>query len=184
MLYVLGGVSRCGKSMIASRLVVEKSIPFFCIDLLITALQEGVPDLGIEHSQDFIPKAEKLWPIVKPLMEHRIYKDSDYLIEGDGILPSQISELINSHPYKVKACFVGFSEVSSQDKFRQVKNLMVSKDDWTKNISDKELLVRIKGMIEVSKYLNVECQKYSIPYFDSSNNFQEYLEKVFQYLTK
>lgn len=184
MLYILGGVSRGGKSIIANRLVVEKSLPFFCIDLLITALQKGVPDLEIKHGQEFISKAEKLWPIVKPLMEHQVNKDRSYLIEGDGILPSQIAELINSHPHKIKACFVGFSEISSQDKFKQVKDLIVSKDDWTKNISDRELLGSIKDMIEDSKYLKVECRKYNISYFDSSRNFQEYLEKVFQYLAK
>jgi len=183
MLYILGGVSRSGKSMVARRFVSEKQIPFFCIDFLITPLQE-IPSLDIKHGQPFISKAEKLWPLVKPLLIHLIEKEPNYLIEGDGILPNQVAELQKDFSNNIKACFVGFSEINPQDKFKQVRKLDGNKDDWTKNISDEGLMSYIKDMVEFSKYLKSECNKYDISYFDSSNNFSEYLENVFQYLAK
>src|SRR3989344_8244326 len=183
MLYILGGASRSGKSMVARRFVSEKQIPFFCIDFLITPLQE-IPSLNIKHGQPFISKAEKLWPLVKPLLIHLIKAEPNYLIEGDGILPNQVAELLKGFSSDIKACFVGFSEINPQDKFKQVRKLDGdgNKDDWTKNISDEKLMSYIKNMVKFSKYLKSECNKYDISYFDSSNNFSECLESVFQYL--
>jgi len=77
MLYVLGGASRSGKSIISRRFVSEKQIPFFCIDFLITSLQE-VPSLDIKQGQPFIDKAKKLWPLIKPLLVHLILKVMGY----------------------------------------------------------------------------------------------------------
>lgn len=184
MLYVLGGVSRSGKSTIARRLVVEKAIPFFSTDFLVTALEKGVPDLKIRHGQGFVPKAERLWPIVKPLMEHQINKGRSYLIEGDGILPRHVSKLVDSHPNDIKACFIGFTEINHLEKFKQIRNFGIVKNDWTKNISDAELLKSIQNMVDVSKYIKTECQKYNLSYFDCSKHFEENLEKVIKYFTE
>ena len=183
MLYVLGGASRSGKSIISRRFVSEKQIPFFCIDFLITSLQE-VPSLDIKQGQPFIDKAKKLWPLIKPLLVHLIKEEPNYLIEGDGILPSQVAELCKDYPNDIRVSFVGFSEIDPQDKFKQIKEFGGNEDDWTKRISDKELMLSIKEMIKFSKYLKSECSKYNIPYFDSSNDFSEYLESVFLSLTR
>ncbi len=183
MLYILGGASRSGKSIIARRFVSEKQIPFFCLDVLITSLQE-IPSLDIKHGQPIISKSEKLWPVVKPLLTHLFREELNYLIEGDGILPSKIAELIKDFSNEIKACFVGFSEISLQDKFKKIKEFGENKDDWTKRVSDEKLMSNIEDMIMFSKYLKSECNKYNIRYFDSSDNFCEYLENVFQYLTK
>ena len=118
------------------------------------------------------------------MLIHLIEKEPNYLIEGDGILPNQVAELQKDFSNNIKACFVGFSEINPQDKFKQVRKLDGNKDDWTKNISDEGLMSYIKDMVEFSKYLKSECNKYDISYFDSSNNFSEYLENVFQYLAK
>jgi len=183
MLYILGGVSRSGKTTIARRLVVEKAIPFFCTDYLVTALQEGAPVLDVRHGQEFRLKAEKLWPVLKPLMEHQINKNRSYLIEGDGILPYYVSELICSNPHDIKACFIGFPEAKPQVKFNKEREYGMNKVNWTVSVEDKELLRKFENMIEVSKYLRTECQKYSLNYFDCSVNFEENLEKVIQYFT-
>lgn len=183
MLYILGGSSRSGKSIIARRFVKEKQIPFFCIDFLITSLQE-IGQLDIRHGQDFITKAEKLWPLLKPMLAHLLKEEPDYLIEGDGILPKNASEFIKEYPGQIKACFVGFSEMDPKKKLQKVRDMGGSMDDWTRDITDEKLIVYIKEMIEFSKYLKEECKKYDIKYFDSSDNFEGYLEEVYRYLTK
>lgn len=181
MLFILGGVSRSGKSIIARRLVREKQRPFFCIDFLITSL-EKVPSLKIKQGQAFIPKAEKIWPIIKPMLSCLIKEEPNYLVEGDGILPKQVSGLLGQFPNEIKVCFVGFSEIDPRDKLKQVREFGGNMDDWTKSISDEQLIKYLEDMIAFSRYLKEECKKYSLSYFDSSKNFPEYLEKVFQYL--
>jgi hypothetical protein len=184
MLYILGGAPRTGKSILGRKFVSDKQIPFFCIDFLITAIEEGTPQIGIKHGQPFISKAEGLWPLVKPLLTHLIREEPNYLIEGDGILPKQVSELQKLYPHKIQSCFVGFAGITASEKLKQIREFGGNQDDWTKKVSDEKLFKTIEDMIEYSKYLKEECDKYDISYFDLSNNFSESLEKVFQYLIK
>jgi len=181
MLYILGGASRSGKSITARRFVIEKQTPFFCVDFLITSLQE-IPSLEIKHGLPFISKAEKLWPLINPMLIGLMHDEPTYLIEGDGLLPKNIAKLRSEFPNDVRACFVGYSEISPSEKFKTVREMGGNMDDWTTKISDDDLIKAIEDMIEFSKYLKSECNKLNIAYFDSSKNFVQYLENVFQYL--
>ncbi len=67
MLYILGGVARSGKSTISRRFVQEKAVPYFSTDALINALQ-GAELLNIHHELPFVEKAEKIWPMVEPML--------------------------------------------------------------------------------------------------------------------
>lgn len=183
MLYILGGAPRTGKSILGRKFVSDKQIPFFCIDFLITVLEKGVPQIGIKHGQPFVSKAESLWSMVKPLLMHLVEEEPQYLIEGDGILPKQVAELQKLYPHKIKPCFVGFTEITAFEKLKQLREFGGSQDDWTKKVSDVELLKNVEDMIEYSKYLKEECNKYNISYFDNSFNFQENIQKIFDYLT-
>ncbi len=65
MIYVLGGASRSGKTLLARRAVDEKRIPYFPLDALFGGLAGGAPQLGVTWNQAFIERGEKMWPIVK-----------------------------------------------------------------------------------------------------------------------
>lgn len=116
------------------------------------------------------------------MLIHLLEMEANYFIEGDGILPKHMAELIEQYPKEVKSCFVEFSEADVNQKLRNVRGF-AGKSDWTDKVVDAELTQNIKKMIKFSNYLKNECSKYNISYFDSSNeNFNEYLERVFQYL--
>jgi len=182
MLYLLGGAPRTGKSVIARRLVAEKQIPYFCIDALTTVLQESLPNLGIKHGQPFVSKAENLWPILKSLLFHLAEEEPDYLVEGDALLPKRIPELEKKYKNEIRVCFTGFTKISPQDKLKEIRKFNDFKDDWTKTRSDERMLKAIKSMIEFSQYLEKECKKFNIKYFEISDNFQKNLNIVFEYL--
>lgn len=183
MLYILGGSSRSGKSITGRRFVKELAIPFFCIDFLTSSLQE-IESLQIRHGLPFIEKAEKLWPLVKPLLGHLLREEPDYFIEGDGILPKHIRELFDEYPGEVKVCFVGFADTTPDQKLKEVREFGNQKDDWTKRHTDEEVKVFLQDMITFSNYIKNECGKYEIKYFDVSFNFNERLDEVFHYLSK
>ena len=181
MLYILGGAPRCGKSIISRELVSKSQIPYFCIDFLITAYEQ-VPALDIKHGQEFVSKAEKIWKISKPMISSILKQDPKYLIEGDGILPKHANELIVEFPQQEKVCFVGFTNISLENKLKQIRSYDHI-DNWTKRYSDEEMSIFINQMITYSKYIEEECRKYNIKYFDCSVNFSEYLKDVVKYLS-
>jgi len=183
MLYILGGAPRCGKSIIARRFVSERNISYFSTDFLIESLEKGAPQLNIKFGP-FIPKAEKVWPILNYLMKGIVEWTESYLIEGDSLLPKYLSTFQKRNKNKVSCCFVGFTKISPEDKLSEIRKYSNQKDDWTNKRSDQQMLKAINSMIEFSEFLETECTKYNIKYFDVSDNFQENLDEVFDFLTK
>jgi hypothetical protein len=140
----------------------------------------GIPNVGIKHGQPFINKAESLWPIVKPLLLHVYDNDPTYLIEGDGTLPKHAAEFKIDHP-DCKIAFVGFTTINPEKKLKHIRLYKTVKNDWTSERSDESMLSAIESMIDYSGYIEEECKKYNIPYFDCSNDFETYLQNVASY---
>lgn len=181
MLYILGGAPRSGKTLLARRAVVERQIPYFPLDTLLGSLVYGAPELGMRYEDSFIDRSNKLWPVTNRLIKMFLDEEGDYLIEGDSVLPSQINEFILQKK-SVRCCFVGYPELSKEEKFSLVRQHHQGDIDWTKEISDEELLPMINSMIEFSAYLKEECAKYGIKYFDISHDFQGVRDAAFEYL--
>lgn len=180
MLYIIGGVPRVGKSIISRRLTKDFGIPCFSTDLLVTVLEQA-PNYKIKHGQPFISKAKKLWKFFEPLSTHIIYGGEDYVLEGDGILPMQIFKLQKKFPKKVKACFIGIRKENKNEKFKIIRQWEhLPGGDWTKRYPDKDLLKIINKMIITSTYLQKECMKYELPYFEEKfDALYEEVKKVF-----
>lgn len=181
MIFILGGASRSGKTLLSRKAVADKGIPYFPLDALFGALAEGAPQLGVTWNQSFIERAEKMWPITKPALGYFFHEELEFLIEGDAILPKQVRELIDEGN-SARSCFLGYSKLSIEDKFSQIRAHHQGDRDWTKGISDNEMLGYVDQMIEFSKYLEVECSINDIPYFDTSHDFQGPRERAFNYL--
>lgn len=181
MLYVLGGASRSGKTLLARRAVAEKQIPYFPLDALFGALAHGAPELKVAYSDSFIDRANNLWPLAKHLFNVFFNEEQGYLIEGDSLIPSLVNELmVEGKP--IRCCFIGYSELSREEKLSLVRQHHQGDIDWTRGISDGEMLPMIDDMIQFSKYLKEECSKYEIKYFDISHNFDDMRNQTFEYL--
>jgi hypothetical protein len=181
MIYIIGGASRSGKTLLARRVVAEKRIPYFPLDALFGALANGAPQLGVAYENSLMERPVKMWPITKPLLEFFFAEEKDFLIEGDSILPSQIQELLVANK-PVKACFIGYTKLDANEKLETVRRYHQGEIDWTKGISDTEMLPMVDEMIEFSKYLEQECDRLGIKYFDVSQDFEGVRDEVFEYL--
>ena len=181
MIYVLGGAPRAGKTSLSSRVVAEKGMPYFPLDALLEGLVNGAPQLGVTYDQPFIERAEQVWPITKPLIRRFFHEERGFLIEGDSVLPSQVNELV-LEGNQVKSCFIGYAELSKEEKLNLLRTYHQGELDWTKGIPDEDMLKIIDEMIQFSQFLKEECEKYQIPYFDVSHDFEKPREEAFVYL--
>ncbi len=181
MLYVIGGASRSGKTLLSRMAVLEKKIPYFPLDALFGALVRGVPALGVTHEDSFTERSQKMWPVAKHMFDFFLEEEKDFLIEGDSILPSQVNEMILAGK-PIKSCFVGYTELTKDEKLVLVRKYHQGDIDWTKGISDEDLGSMIDEMIKFSVYLKEECAKYGIKYFDVSHDFDGGRNLAFEYL--
>jgi 2-phosphoglycerate kinase len=184
MLYILGGASRSGKSLLAHRLLTEKHIPSIPIDYLKMGLYRGYPELGVNPNDKSEIVAEKIWPMLKGLMKTIVEVQQDFLIEGDALLPGLVSQFIDSvDKSKVRVCFVGYQSIAPEQKLNEIRKFKGYPNDWIQENSDEEILKHVKETIEFSKFIQKECEKCNISYFDVSD-FKEGIEKVLNYLYK
>lgn len=83
---------------------------------------------------------------------------------------------------RIKCCFLGYTELTKVEKLSLVREHHQGDIDWTKGVSDEDMLPLIDQMIEFNKYLKDECGKYGIRYFDISHDFEGVRNEAFEYL--
>ena len=181
MLYLIGGASRSGKTLLARRAVAERQIPYFPIDGLLSVFAERIPILGVTYEQSLVERPVKMWPMTKQLLTYLIQEEQDYVVEGDSFLPSQIHEFMHEQQ-SVRCCFLGYTELTEDEKLIMVRQYHQGNRDWTKEIPDTDMLKMINEMIQFSEYLKNNCAAQGIEYFDVSRDFQEARDAAYNYL--
>lgn len=64
---------------------------------------------------------------------------------------------------------------------RSGKSIISQKVLKEQNIPFKEMLDIIRQAVEFSKYIEVECKMYNIPYFDGSDKFNTNIKQIIKY---
>ncbi|MFT7282519.1 MAG: 2-phosphoglycerate kinase [Cyclobacteriaceae bacterium] len=184
MIYLIGGTSRSGKTMIAQKMSAQKKISYLSLDWIVMGFTNGIPAYGI-HDKLF-PKeiAERSWSFLEAMFESMLWSDVNYIIEGEAILPELIVELVKKYPSRLKICFVGYTDVSVAEKVEDIKKFSTGKSDWMINQSDKYITDHVKNMISHSHEIRESCEKHKVKYIDTSTNFIDAIEDTAAYLSK
>ena len=183
MLYIIGGAARAGKTQIARRMLDEHNIPLFCLDYFVSAMDRGAPELGIGAEDPVIPKSERLWPRIEPMLRNIVEVEPHYLVEGDSIWPEGVAKLRDAYHPQIRAVFLGFADASPQQKLVKIRQFSGGvNDEWIQSQTDDYVLALCKEMIEWSQFLRVECKQYGLPYFEVSANFSCILDQAYNYL--
>lgn len=140
---------------------------------------------GICESYNFIYDD---WEGVSPIMckiINRIIEDNKtdtnyglekYLFDIPFLYPKDISLIDTSN---TKVIFLGYAHIDVEEELKLIRKY--DKDHfWTTKISDNELRKWTYDNIEFSKYLESECQKLGITYYDTSVNREEVLQKALE----
>lgn len=181
MLYVIGGVARTGKSIIAHRFMQDTGTPYLSLDILMMGLYRGFPEHDITPEDPDFQNADKMWPVVRNMCRNIAETGVEYLLEGVSIHPEHIHELYTNYSPDVKACFLGYPNTSAKDKLRSIREYSDYPNNWSTGYSDKELLDFIENQIKHSRYLQEECLKYDIHFFDQSEDFISSLDSVMNF---
>jgi len=184
MLYLIGGAPRAGKSLLAQRMLEENKVPFFRLDTIIETLIFAVPELGITHSLSLKTKSEKAWGFTEHVLNHLLYTEEKYLVEGDCILPEHVVEFKKTHDKEIRCCFIGYTKLSAEEKLNFVRTYNRGDTDWTNEQTDEALLKMIEKMIEYSIFLQEECAKHGVMFFDVSDDFPAVQDEAFEYLSE
>ena len=182
MLFLVSGTSRSGKTLIARKLLEDKQIPYLSLDWLMMGFNDGIPEYGIHHLLWPHEIAEKMTPFLSGMIDSMLVDGMDYVIEGEAMLPQQIAALVQKHPDKIRAVFVGYTEMNVNDKVALVKKHDGGENDWLTKKSDEYIRDHIENMIAYSKMIKNECEKHGLSYFDTSDDFLGAIEAATDFL--
>jgi hypothetical protein len=178
MLYLVSGTSRSGKTTIAKNLLRRKQLPYLSLDWLVMGFTNGIPQYGLHDKLWPNEIAERLWSFFEAMTDNMLWEDVDYVIEGEALLPGSAAKLIGKHPGRVRAVFVGYTDIGVKEKVALVKQYSDGENDWLTREPDAFIEDHISNMIQYSRMIRADCRKHRLPYFDTSRNFSDAIEKA------
>lgn len=176
---LIGGAPRTGKGIIANMLMQKMHLPFLSIDPIKMALANAVPTYPLNTNDSSIAVSMQMWPFVSALIDNMYQTNVEYIIEGE-ILPKHAQ--IISKTCQCVTCFIGYSQISVEEKCAQIRKYSGYPNDWTNTLSDAALVDVVKNGIEYSQYVQNECKKYAIQYIDFSDDFEKSLANTVDYI--
>lgn len=87
------------------------------------------------------------------------------------MLSQLVADLVEKHPDKIKAVFVGYTEINVRDKVALVRKYGDVENDWLTNKSDEYVRDHVGNMIAYSKMIKDGCEKHGLSYIDTSDDF-------------
>ena len=171
MLFLVSGASRSGKTLIAKRILADQQIPYLSVDWLMMGFNDGLPEYGIHHLLWPDEIAEKIEPFLLGMIDSMLVDGINYVIEGEAMLPQMVADLVENNPDKVKAVFVGYTEIEVEDKVALVKKYGNGENDWLTKESDEYVRDHVGNMIAYSKMIRKGCEEHGLPYIDTSHDF-------------
>ena len=176
MLFLVSGTSRSGKTLIARKLLAEKQIPYLSLDWLMMGFNDGLPEYGIHHLLWPNEIAEKMEPFLRGVINSMLVDGMDYVIEGEAMHPRFVADLVKEYPDKLSAVFVGYTEISVEDKVALVKKHGAGENDWLTKKPDDYIRDHIGNMIAYSKTIRDQCEQHGVSYVDTSVDFLAAIE--------
>ena len=180
----IGGTIRSGKSTLSKMLYHQLHYSVFEMDSIVHSFTKVFPELGINEKhpenleENFKPFA---YEVLKCCDKDRKYSNIKVCINGFHLSPKALSEYKKVD--KLIVIFLGMSDVTKEQLLENIKATQED-GDWTKEKSDESLLHICRKIIETSKALKQECEKYGFLYFDTSLNRNETLQSIVDYLEK
>ncbi|MDJ0276489.1 hypothetical protein QLH51_06740 [Sphingomonas sp. 2R-10] len=169
MIYFIGGASRSGKSLLASRMMTQAGVPWLSLDVLRMGLVRGAPVLGLNAEADDLEEAARLWPIIRAMTENMIDDGRDYLIEGACLDPCDVATLVAAG--EARACFLGYPRLSAKEKAGFVLQFRDGPNDWLTDEPRQVMLAHLLDGCRTSRRIEKSCGEVDLPFFDTGCDF-------------
>ncbi len=172
MLYLVGGCGRSGKSSLAERMRLRHGVPWFALDALKMGLHLGAPSLDVDPDDDDLEVADRMWPIVKGLIENLIFDGRNYLVEGVNLRPASVAAFIAAAETPVRACFLGYPDIRVEAKAARVREHAGLPGDWLSRRGPAYVRKYIGYGRSLSRRLRRDCRELSFPFIDTGVDFE------------
>ena len=174
---IVAGAARSGKTTL-SLMLNEYGFTHYKMD----SIKRGICESYLLKYDDWQDVSPIMCTIINRVIEDNKtdtnYLKEKYLFDTPFLYPKDIQQ-INTEDTKV--IFLGYAHIDVEEELKLIRENDLE-NYWTAKVSDEELRKWTYDNIEFSKYLEEECEKYGIKYFDTSKNRDRVLEEALYYI--
>ncbi len=176
---IIAGVPRPEKTTVCSKLAKSFKLQHLAMDAIMIAFEEAFLETGVLHTDcwDFIETSKKFIKFMNSLSKTENYDKLDYRLVFDlfHITPKDYYENIDKSCCEIY--FWVYPDIDLNEKLRQIR-LYDTEYDWTSKKENSVVKNHISKYIEISKWLENECQKYNLSFVNVSKNREQVLDDL------
>lgn len=167
MIYILSGVAKVGKTLIAEEIGKRIELSVFSTDYIMMMLHKGNKSLGIDINASDSSVAGKIEPYVLGLIETMIENDANYLLEGVHFNTLFSQRLQMKFKDKIRILYIGYKDISLDKKLEEIYKYKHTMDNpWLFNHNDEPIEDIIEYLISESNRIYLECIERDLDYID------------------
>ena len=172
MIYLIGGSSHVGKTLLAQKLMERTGYPYTSLDhLKMGFIRTGMTDLTVE---DDLEMRYWMWPFVVEIIKTAIENNQNMIIEGCYIPAEWKGSFSEEYLTNIKSMFVVMSESYIRTHFSDIGSFA--------NVIEKRLddELDMERLIACSAGFMEDCVEYDIPCFviDEKFSVDDMLEAI------
>ena len=171
----IGGVSKSGKSTLSKKLKkdIYNHIP---LDYFASSFKRNFPMNNITSNVVVSETSSKnLSLFLSRVIEIIDTTNEKFIIDSAHILPEDINKYLDRNKWDIY--YLGYPNIDKESKLQDIRKYE-TKDDWTYNKSDIELLDIFDKLILLSKKEKEMCDKLNINYIVVSKNVVEIINEI------
>ena len=157
MIYLIGGTSHTGKTVLAQKILEEKHIPYLSLDhLKMGLIRSGNTELTVFDDDKL---TDYLWPIAREIVKTAIENGQQLTIEGCYIPHDWASDFDESYRTRIRAVWLIMTPAYIESKFDQIRghaNAIEQRMDDS-GLSKEELIADNQRNLEL-------CRQYGCEY--------------------
>lgn len=176
---IIAGIARAGKSTVCKELC-KKGFSHFTCDSLVYSLEHIFPELGInqkEATEEVKKTSKNFAPVLLTLakcMENE-YLPYPVVFDVYQFMPEDYIKHMKTKDIKVY--FLGYPDIPVEEEFKILRANKVP-EEYTLKYTDEYLKELIEQRINESKFIKEECEKYNLPFINTSYNRSEKIKEL------
>ncbi len=163
MIYLIGGSSHVGKTLLAQKMTEKTGIPYTSLDhLKMGFIRSGMTDLTVE---DDVEMRYWMWPFVTEIVKTAIENEQNMILEGCYI-PAEWKESFSAEELsRIRCMFIVMTEGYIRSHFSDIRDYA--------NVIEKRLDDHpdMERLVACSRGFREDCEKYDIPCYVIDKDF-------------
>lgn len=179
---IIAGVPRAGKSTVSRMVTKRFGYQHISMDSIIAGFEHCFPETGVNtyapmSSMEILKTISgRMAPFIRAMMDSGEYDEQDYgmCIDMYQLLPKDYVN--NIDPAKCAVYYFITSDVTPEERFKIQKQYDTPRD-YSYYLSDEERMEGCHYLVEQSKLMRAQCEKYGLPCFETAREREKVLEK-------